>query len=149
MKKSSKSEVIGACGCWLFLAPFLALLFGLGFTAVYIAISAIQGETVFANPPIELSVAGNTSNEHYLTVDNKSNNRIFCTLHMTSRSAPKKTFWIGSRSSHDSGFGLFSYDYENGDCGYIEVEGYSRKLYFQLNDDNTYRTAFGWFGLWW
>ncbi len=145
MKKSSKSEVIGGCGGCL----FIALLPVLSITAVEVAVSAIQGEAVFTNPPIELSVTRNTSNEKCLTVHNKSNKRISCTLTLTSPpSIPKESFWIVPRGYEHIGFGLFSYDYEAGDCGYIEVKGYSRKLYFRLgkNDDTV---GFGWFGRWW
>ena len=104
-------------------------------------IDTIRGDAISENPPIDIEVVGDASS--YLRVHNKSEKGIFCTLEITSRSMPREMFWINAGDFKVVGMGFFSHDYKPGDEGYIEVEGYKRKLYFRLKNDE-YFTDFGW-----
>lgn len=106
-----------------------------------------EGDALFANPPIRIVPDRDGWNLLFIRVDNKSDKHIFCTLEITSRSMPPKMFTVGAMDFRIVGYGILSSDYRAGDCGYIKVEGYSRKLYFELSDSR-YRTDFGWFGRW-
>ena len=105
-------------------------------------IDTIRGDAIFENPPIDIKVLSGDFGD-CLHVHNKSEKRICCTLEITSRRMPKKIFWINARDYKEVGGGLLFFDYKSGDKGYIEVEGYKRKLYFRLTNDG-YFTDFGW-----
>ncbi len=131
MKKLLSLLLLLAVAC----APGFAI-----YAILFCADSTIEGDAISENPPIDIEVVGDASS--YLRVHNKSEKGIFCTLEITSRSMPREMFWINAGDFKVVGMVFFSHDYKPGDEGYIEVEGYKRKLYFRLMNGK-YSRGFG------
>ena len=101
-------------------------------------------EKVLPPPPIGISFREGFLSDAVMQVHNISDKRIMIHIHVSyppTSEEKNMDFSIAPNSSEEYGaLELGGWQFSPGGCGYVSVQGYSRRVNFELKTDGKYRT---------
>ena len=129
--------------CWRFdLARVATMLVAASSLAT---IFLCQGCDGLKDPPVSVTFRESLLKGAVLQLHNRSNGRVVCYVNVTSSSknqAKCSSFGIPPNEMVEVGLLEMEWAFEEGDEGHVAVDGYRKKIYFEISNDG-YRTHVG------
>ena len=132
----------GLCICTI----FMSVLFT-GCCAKLVSASKVVISKALPDPPAGLSFRGGVLGGSVAQVSNTSNSARKAKLYvMRNGAAQKKSYSFSIEGNRTEEIGILEMDwrFEAGDTGFIKVEGYSKRIYFEVGYFSSYKT---WYSL--
>ena len=104
-----------------------------------------QGCDSLKDPPVSVTFRASLLKGAVLQLHNRSDGRVVCDVHVASGSknqAKCSSFGIPPNEMVEVGLLEMDWSFEVGEKGHVAVDGYRKKIYFEISGDG-YRTHVG------
>ncbi len=98
---------------------------------------------VYPDPPISITMRASLLTGAVLQLHNTSPVRHVCTVHVENKPNGKQrsaSFGITPNGEQEVGILEMDWAFEAGENGYVSVDGYTKKCYFEILPDGQYKT---------
>ena len=98
---------------------------------------------VYPDPPISITMRASLLTGAVLQLHNTSPVRHVCTVHVENKPNGKQrseSFGIPPNGEQEVGILEMDWAFEAGENGYVSVDGYTKKCYFEILPDGQYKT---------
>lgn len=116
---------------------------------VWAAIVVMQGCGCdpISEPPVSATFRSSLLTGYVLQLHNRADKRIVANVHVRNEAKNQsRSISVGIAPNDMTELGILEMDwhFESGESGYIDVDGYRRKVYFEMQGSGQYKT---WTGL--
>lgn len=104
-----------------------------------------QGCDGLKDPPVSVTFRESLLKGAVLQLHNRSNGRVVCNVYVTNSSKNQikcSSFGIPPNEMFEVGLLEMEWAFEDGDKGHVAVDGYRKKIYFEITSDG-YSTHVG------
>ena len=94
-------------------------------------------------PPISVTFRESMMTGYVLQLHNRSNNRIVANVYVENKvrnQRMKQSFGVPPNEMKEIGILESDWAFESGENGYVEADGFTQKIYFEIEDGGRYRT---------